>query len=164
MHCENFSIACRSLACCCGLGLPPLGCSFRHACWAFRNCGEFVSTPVLWPLLSTPLVILMCPELSGSGKFGTPCLRMHAEKAVGFPDFEAFPEDFPPALLFVEPICATPFLDPPPQPAASTASPTTTAPSATTATRGRASRQRVASCVLVFIFADHSFVGSRHSS
>ena len=54
------------------------------------------------------------PLLSGSGKFGTPCLRMQAEYAAGLAELE--PPD-PELLLFavVEPTCATPGPCEPPQ-------------------------------------------------
>jgi hypothetical protein len=79
MHCENFSAACCSFACSCGVGLPPFGSSFWQACCAFVNWIALTSTPVFWPFRPSPEVILIRPWLSGSGKFGTPCFRMQAE-------------------------------------------------------------------------------------
>jgi hypothetical protein len=95
----------------------------------------------LWPLLSTPLVILMCPELSGSGKFGTPCLRMQAEYAIAVPVPE--PLDWAELLVLalVEGACATCVPDESPQADASRPSPAAAA--SVTATRlARASLDR----------------------
>src|SRR4029453_1224228 len=78
MHRANFSICCCSFACSAAVCRPPLGRSLSHAFRARSNWGEWTSTPVFWPLAETPEVILIRPSLSGSGKFGTPCERMHA--------------------------------------------------------------------------------------
>jgi hypothetical protein len=95
-----------------------------HAFLARANWGEWTSTPAPLPPAETAEVILIRPLLSGSGKFGTPWLRMHAEYAVGSPDLELFEEPAFVWLLLV-PICATFAPDePPPQAAAIRDSPT----------------------------------------
>jgi hypothetical protein len=48
---------------------PPM--SDWHAFDAFWNTGELVLIPVPF--------IVNCPSLLGSGKFGTPCERIHSE-------------------------------------------------------------------------------------
>jgi hypothetical protein len=90
------------------------------------NWGELTSTPVFWPFLETPEVILIRPLLSGSGKFPTPWLRMHAEYATGSSEPEVFEELEPFAFLFVS-TCATLASDESPQAEASRESPTTPA-------------------------------------
>src|SRR5712691_2464344 len=87
----------------------PRGTSRWQVFWAAWNCGELGSTPVCWPLAFCPLVILMRPELSGSGKFGTPCLRMHPEYAAGPPLPEPEPLDAAELVVLelVEESCAT---------------------------------------------------------
>jgi hypothetical protein len=106
MHLANASIcACN---CVCSAGGEGVGARLRQARAAALNVGEFLSIPCVFIRLL----------LSGSGKFQTPWLRMHAEYAFG--SAEA-PEGFGPVVV---PICATLAPDePPPQPAASRAEP-----------------------------------------
>lgn len=82
MHLETASIACT--ACLDGgpLGGPPPGNSFWHCDWAALNAGENGLMPELELMLIPP------PE-PGSGKFGTPCDRMHWENARKSPELEA---------------------------------------------------------------------------
>src|SRR5262245_19486428 len=76
MHAEKAS-ACRcAFATCAGLGdcalPPPISC--WQACWAAWNLAELVSMPA-------PGLISNAPWLFGSGKFATPCERMHRANA-----------------------------------------------------------------------------------
>ena len=57
---------------CLGVGVPPPGISFLHACSARWNCAE--------PRSSEPAEIT--PWAFGSGKLGSPFARMQAESAV----------------------------------------------------------------------------------
>src|SRR6266446_5336787 len=112
MHLANASACLISFACVCAFGLPPLGISDLHTFWAFTNWAELGSTPVFWPFCIDD-VILIRPWLSGSGKFGTPCLRMQAAKAAGSPLPEPPGEALLVLVLFVV-TCATPALGEPP--------------------------------------------------
>jgi hypothetical protein len=66
MHSANLSACWRWLA---DIdGPPPSFGKYRwHACWAERNAGDWAS----------PGLIAILPLESGSGKFDTPCERMH---------------------------------------------------------------------------------------
>src|ERR1700676_3146313 len=70
MHCENLRAFCSACRCWAADGL---GSRDWHAFWAVWNVGELGSMP-----LPEPMAIPPPPEL-GSGKFVTPCLRMHRE-------------------------------------------------------------------------------------
>ena len=94
MQAENASRCCCILANCCGLGCPPFGSTFWQACCAARNFGEFGSIP-------DPGPIEMPPPLLGSGKFGTPCERMHAENLAASAVFNVRPAP-PPELELVD--------------------------------------------------------------
>jgi hypothetical protein len=72
MQAENFSAEASALACWAGLGGPPGLSSFPHLAWAASNCGD-------WGLMPLLGVITVAPLPFGSGKFGTPLERMHAE-------------------------------------------------------------------------------------
>jgi hypothetical protein len=129
MHRANLNIAC----CCAAVGCLAVaearfGWSFRHARAARLNRGESTSIPDPASFRGSRRI---CPVPPGSGKFGTPWLRMHAEYACGSCAREWF--------ALVVPICATFALDePPPHAAASSESPTTpTSASARSAVRFR---------------------------
>src|ERR1700733_5598825 len=59
----------------------PPGISLRHACWAAWKWGlpEIDGLTAIATFTSLPLVVTF-----GSGKFGTPCARMHAEYATAW--------------------------------------------------------------------------------
>jgi hypothetical protein len=77
MHCENWSICCRRAAESCR-GLPPFGSFERHACIADWNAGPLTLTPLtLVPFGDACTSIPPLPFAPGSGKLGTPCVRMH---------------------------------------------------------------------------------------
>jgi hypothetical protein len=123
MHCANF----KNCVCCCGLGCAgaiPAGLRFLHCSSADWNAGEELSNlPVLTNI----------PLLCGSGKFGTPCERMHcanltsaAWSALDTPPLVPPAAEVP--LELVDPMLATPLLgELLPQPAARTATLTTKA-------------------------------------
>jgi hypothetical protein len=69
MHAAKRRAAARSLADICS-GTPPFGSSFWHACWADWNTGDCGSSPDRG-------VSVISPRRVGSGKFVTPCARMH---------------------------------------------------------------------------------------
>src|ERR1700728_4214684 len=67
------------------------------------------------PLAGVTRILMLVPpfDISGSGKFGSPCERMHAENfsvcAPGVLDPEAADVPVPPVVVLVfEPRCATP--------------------------------------------------------
>jgi hypothetical protein len=127
MHCANF----KNCVCCCGLGCTaaiPAGLSLLHRASADWYAGEELSNlPVLTNI----------PLLCGSGKFGTPCERMHcanlisaafsaAWSALDTPPLDPPAADVP--LELVDPMLAKPLLgELLPQPAARTATLTTDA-------------------------------------
>jgi hypothetical protein len=81
MHRANLNIAC----CCAAVGClavdsAPFGWSLRHARAARLNRGESTSIPDSTSFRGSRRI---CPVPPGSGKFGTPWLRMHAEYACG---------------------------------------------------------------------------------
>lgn len=119
------------IACCCaGLGV---GSRPAHAFTASRSCGEFGSMPLLEPSETAPWLL-------GPGKFGIPCVRIHVENASTPAAFEP-PARMPVDLLavVVGPRLATlGVFDRPPQPAATTARPTSTNVSAMGPPRPRA--------------------------
>src|SRR5262245_41233065 len=110
-----YASACRScFVCSAGVVLPPFGSRFLQAFSADLNLGERASIPFSDPTESLkPL-----PAGCGSGKFGTPFLRMQAENATRAPRFDSFVEPVEPepvVVACVEPTCATPSPDEPPQ-------------------------------------------------
>jgi hypothetical protein len=111
MHLANASICACNCACCAGVG--GVGARLRQERAAARNVGEFLSIPCVFIRLL----------LSGSGKFPTPWLRMHAEYAFGSAEPEApdGPERCGPVVV---PICATFASDEPPHPEANRVRPT----------------------------------------
>jgi hypothetical protein len=100
MQAENASSACCIFARCCGDCWPPFGSTFWQACCAARNFGELGSIPEPGP-------IEIPPPLLGSGKFGTPCERMHAENCAAFAVFSVSPAP-PPELELVDGPAAVP--------------------------------------------------------
>src|SRR3984957_4490541 len=114
---------------------PPPGISLLHAFCAELNLGLLVMPGVTLTATFTSLPLAV---IFGSGKFGTPCSRMHAAYATAWLSGEAEPPcelpalDEPPCELppldgelldeALDPRCATPgFLEPPPHPAARSA-------------------------------------------
>ena len=91
-------------AICAGVGWPPLGKSFWQTLRADWNAGELGSMPI-------PEWIVITPWPFGSGKFGTPCLRMQAENFApsAVPTFIAIwnwppgPPPEPPGALSADP-------------------------------------------------------------
>ena len=85
MHCENWSARFRWPADG-GPDLPPFGSFEWHACSPDLNAGELTATPL------TDVPPFVCCTLSPplmSGKFGTPCARMHSENAMKLACFPA---------------------------------------------------------------------------
>jgi hypothetical protein len=90
MHRANLNIAC----CCAAVGClavarAPFGWSLRHARAARLNRGESTSIPDSASFRGSTRI---CPLLPGSGKLGTPWLRMHAEYASGSRELDALVE------------------------------------------------------------------------
>lgn len=73
MHRDTANACCWAWACCAAVGL---GCLDWHALSAFWNAAPLGSSP-----LPGPPCIWIAPCEFGSGKFGTPCERMHCEYA-----------------------------------------------------------------------------------
>jgi hypothetical protein len=94
-----------------------------HALVAAANCGEFGSTPELGVIS----MFALCPWKTGSGKFGSPWVRMHWAKARALlRGLTLLPLDTAcgAVAVVVVPRLATPgWEDPPPQPAATTQTP-----------------------------------------
>jgi hypothetical protein len=111
--------------------LPPFGSSRLQARCAFLNCGVVASIP-------SDESFMPLPEGSGSGKFGTPFLRMQAENTTSACRFELPDNAVLVVIVSVESACATLTPDELPHPAAIRAN----AASAATATAGPA----LASC------------------
>src|SRR5262245_22985961 len=123
MHLANL----RSCCCCPALWEPWVFCcgeSERHAFIACWNCGEFESTPGGSENWMRPFTLLR------SGKFGTPCSRMHCENSASR-SFRSDPLELP-AAADAE-LDSAPEL--PPQPAATSANARSAAAAAAQAPR-----------------------------
>lgn len=77
MQAENFSACACAWACLAGLGGLPAPMYFWHFFMAASNCGEFGLMPSLEPNWIAPWPL-------GSGKFGTPFVRMQAANFSAF--------------------------------------------------------------------------------
>jgi hypothetical protein len=138
--------------------LEPVGRRLRQDCSAALNCGELVSIPFGMPS-ATPLDDV---EIAESGKFGTPCERMHDAKAIPLCLAEVLLACPPPPLVddavvdvdAPEPPAA--FGDPPPHAAKARASPTSIAGMATTRRVLRRHQVVPSLCVCIECFMSYS--------
>jgi hypothetical protein len=105
MHSENLSAWAMAWACCAGVGWPPFGMKCRQSLLAVWKLAEpgFMPEPEItpWPL--------------GSGKFATPCVRMHCAYANICDSLPPATENCPPLapeLLNARGVAPEPPLDP----------------------------------------------------